>query len=260
MKNPTKAERKMQLFNRLMALGFTYQECVSLYKIEMTLHRWYEKECGDEFGNCIERGEICDLQLMDSPEGKTGIWVVDKREKYIWPVRDCHTTDINSPEAKRALRREQELNIPGQAYMTYDKGFNGQRGKYRIADRETAAIKRLDAIMLGKGHLWYYIQSDPRGCALYIGKLADMLNPIDEVIVKAKSLGAKLHFRDIEDRVPSACYVVLDMPNTPLWTATFNNEHLAAEAYLKQIGQSVPNCKAYLDIDANYNRGIAVCI
>lgn len=174
MKNPTKAERKQQLFNRLMALGFTYQECVGLYKIEMTLHRWYEKECGDEFGNCIERGEKADLQLINWPDANGSIWVVEKRESGFYPLRNCETKEMFSDKARRALWKEQGLNIPGKAYMTYDKGFNGQRGKYPIADREKGAIKRLDAMMQGKSHLWYYIQSDPRGCALYIGRNEDL--------------------------------------------------------------------------------------
>ncbi len=229
-KTPTKAERKQHLFNRLMALGFTYQECVSLYKIEMCLHRWHEKECGDVNGYAIERGEECNLQLMDSPEGKTGIWVVDKREKYIWPLRDCKTTDINSPEAKRGLRREKDLNIPGQAYMTYDKGFNGQRGKYPIADRETGAIKRLDTIMLGKGHLWYYIQGDPRGCALYIGRNDDL------------------------------------KPDLVYWKnqdGKYQVGHNSLNPYGNMTWDDVLKAKAFIDYEtkaSSYTRGVAVCV
>ncbi len=51
---------KFELFSRLQKLGFTYEESVSLRRIEMTLHRWDEQECGD--GNdyaswAIERDE-----------------------------------------------------------------------------------------------------------------------------------------------------------------------------------------------------------
>ena len=38
---------KFELFARLQSLGFTYDEAYSLRRIEMTLQRWAEKECGD---------------------------------------------------------------------------------------------------------------------------------------------------------------------------------------------------------------------
>lgn len=46
-------------FNRLLALGFSFEEASTLRRISMTLHRWHEMECGD--GNdyaswCIVRG------------------------------------------------------------------------------------------------------------------------------------------------------------------------------------------------------------
>lgn len=38
---------KLELFQRLGQLGFTYEESVQLRRIEMTLQRWAELECGD---------------------------------------------------------------------------------------------------------------------------------------------------------------------------------------------------------------------
>ena len=40
----------------LQALGFTSDEADKLRRISRTLRRWYERECGDEYG-CIERDE-----------------------------------------------------------------------------------------------------------------------------------------------------------------------------------------------------------
>ena len=40
----------------------------------------------------------------------------------------------------------------------------------RIADRERGALKRLAAIMVKYPTLTFYVQGDPRGCALYIGE------------------------------------------------------------------------------------------
>jgi hypothetical protein len=41
----------------LQWLGFTYTEANALRRISMTLRRWFERECGDANGNCIERDE-----------------------------------------------------------------------------------------------------------------------------------------------------------------------------------------------------------
>lgn len=43
-----------------------------------------------------------------------------------------------------------------------------------IPDREAGALKRLAKIMEGKPELVSYHQGDPRGCALYIVKKADL--------------------------------------------------------------------------------------
>lgn len=42
------------------------------------------------------------------------------------------------------------------------------RRRYPVADRETGALKRLAAIMSTRPHLNTYVQTDPRGAALYI--------------------------------------------------------------------------------------------
>jgi hypothetical protein len=49
-------KRKFELFARLQALGFTYEEAVSLRRIEMTLQRWAEHECNGD----IQRDEVTD--------------------------------------------------------------------------------------------------------------------------------------------------------------------------------------------------------
>jgi len=42
------------------------------------------------------------------------------------------------------------------------------------ADRETPALKRLAKIMERYPHLGYYVQGDPRGCALYVLRPGDV--------------------------------------------------------------------------------------
>jgi hypothetical protein len=54
------ADNYWRLMQRLAELGFTHEESEQLRRIEMTLHRWCEQECGDsnDFNSwAIERDE-----------------------------------------------------------------------------------------------------------------------------------------------------------------------------------------------------------
>ena len=128
----TKRERERQTAqeNNLMSLGFSQYEAEKLRRISMTLHRWFELECGNDHG-CIERDEA------------TG--------RPYW---------LNSRTMRRSI----------------------------IADRETGARKRLIRILgdcntrrwigtndsIKKVALSAYIQTDPRGAALYILRPDDL--------------------------------------------------------------------------------------
>lgn len=76
-------KRKFELFARLQALGFTYEEAVALRRIEMTLQRWGELECGNDNGHasyCITRDELT---------GKPRVEVHPYNGKsYSYPVAD----------------------------------------------------------------------------------------------------------------------------------------------------------------------------
>lgn len=63
---------KFALFSRLQDMGFTYDEAVSLRRIEMTLQRWGEMECGDGHGRCIERDETTGKPFMTYERGTSG--------------------------------------------------------------------------------------------------------------------------------------------------------------------------------------------
>ena len=65
--NMSTQKAKFALFSRLQDMGFTYEEAVSLRRIEMTLQRWGELECGDgnEYGSwAIERDEATGKPYM----------------------------------------------------------------------------------------------------------------------------------------------------------------------------------------------------
>ena len=128
------AERQTHQMDTLRALGFTREEAEQLRRISMTLQRWYEKECGNEYG-CIERDE------------KTG---------------RPHWLTANT----------------------------GRRSHYPMADLEAGALKRLrriidrrnDAVLMSGAPidvtnpplLRTYVQTDPRGAALYIIRPGDV--------------------------------------------------------------------------------------
>jgi hypothetical protein len=51
--------------------------------------------------------------------------------------------------------------------------------RYRTRDMETGALKRLSIIMARYPHLTHYIQGDPRGCALYILRMQDIIEELE---------------------------------------------------------------------------------
>ena len=55
---------------------------------------------------------------------------------------------------------------------TYWRSDSGRRWPY--ADRETGALRRLASILAGHAPLTYYVQTDPRGAALYILRPGDV--------------------------------------------------------------------------------------
>jgi hypothetical protein len=137
--NRKEAIRQTHQMWTLEELGFTRDEAESLRRISMTLRRWHELECGTDDG-CIERDE--------------------KTQKPYW---------LNATTMRR----------------------------FAVADRETGARKRLAAIIRDRNQrtigamqepdtivgcaeqacdnsLSTYIQTDPRGAALYILRPGDV--------------------------------------------------------------------------------------
>lgn len=58
-------------------------------------------------------------------------------------------------------------------YQSRYLSANDPRSRSRIADREAGALRRLKAMMEGRP-LSYYVQTDPRGAALYILRPGDI--------------------------------------------------------------------------------------
>jgi hypothetical protein len=68
-------------------------------------------------------------------------------------------------ERGEAIERDEQTKVP---YLTFDTGQNGKRGRTRIPDRETSALKRLAKIIKTYPGFSFHVQGDPRGSALFI--------------------------------------------------------------------------------------------
>lgn len=123
------ALRRARLDSYLLTLGFTDSDVASLRRINSTLRRWYELECGDGNG-IIER---------DEATGKP--YCINYTRRYL--------------------------------------GANDARMRSPVADRERCALRRLSSIIKARNArtdapVSTYIQSDPRGAALYILRPGDI--------------------------------------------------------------------------------------
>lgn len=129
----TKRERERQTNqeNVLMSLGFTRFEAEKLRRISMTLSRWYELECGNDYG-CIERDDT------------TG--------RPYW---------LSNSTMRRSLVADRE------------KGARKRLG-HIIGLRNTRAWVESNAPAVHEVAVLPYIQTDPRGAALYILRPGDL--------------------------------------------------------------------------------------
>lgn len=144
-------ERREWLYTTLETLGIDRSTADTLRKISNTLQRWHEKECGD--GN------------------NYGSWAIVRGRKN-----------------GKAFEHDDN----GEAYMKHHHYRHGQ-GKdsisyTKIADRENGAKKRLEAIMANHPTLTAFIQTDPRGAALYILRPGDVPDGEDQLACYSRGI------------------------------------------------------------------------
>jgi hypothetical protein len=72
----------------------------------------------------------------------------------------------SGPNYSRVLERDEATGKPFLAYY----GHDGKVSRFPVPDREKGALRRVAEVCARNG-LIYYHQTDPRGCALYVGKL-----------------------------------------------------------------------------------------
>ncbi len=78
--------------------------------------------------------------------------------------------------ASWAIERDETTNKPFMVTHYHNMMGSPRERRLRIADREAGALRRCQQIMASHPGLWFYHQSDPRGCALYIGHKYDLEN------------------------------------------------------------------------------------
>lgn len=146
------AENYSHLTDTLARLGFTHEERESLIRIERTLARWGELECGngnDSASWAIERAE-------------SSCYCTQCGHKGFGPQsHTCHCEKCGDVAPIRTKEKD------GKPYLvTHPR--TGKPYRRAIPDREAGALKRLAKIMASRPHLLAYHQGDPRGCSLYI--------------------------------------------------------------------------------------------
>lgn len=187
----TKAERdrRERLLSTLQSLGFTVDQSEELRRISNTLRRWYELECGDGHG-CIERDE----------ETNKPYWVHHYDSPLHWRVWVKNIGNVMVKADRKTFQSREAAQEHAKKFPI--RWCPEVRAKTRsrrvIPNRETGARKRLAKIMArydgnnchrcephalqpcGKncghvvGKLSAYIQTDPRGAALYILRPGDV--------------------------------------------------------------------------------------
>lgn len=150
------AERLARQQSVLQSLGFTVEEAESLRRISMTLQRWHELECGTEHGCVVRENE-------------------DGTGRAFW---------LNAMSGKRALiadretgakKRLAEILDQRNKRVAYNQAVCPNCGQWQreenYGDCLNECIKRGFA---PSKHVSPYIQTDPRGAALYILRPGDV--------------------------------------------------------------------------------------
>lgn len=142
-------EEQVRMLQALDSLGFTDSECQTLRRASMTLRRWHELECGtgdDRISRSIER---------DETTGKTYMRVQYHATAYVdrkYPTPDRETG--------------------ARARIIYVVNARNARESYRGISEKPDSQTTADYI--GSRNVSAYIQTDPRGAALYILRPGDV--------------------------------------------------------------------------------------
>ena len=140
------AERLTRQENTLLELGFTQEEAEQLRRISMTLHRWYELECGDS--------------------NQYGAWAIERDENgegppYLVHHHYQHGNGKDTTTRTRIADRERGAERRLRAIV------DARNTRGRCHPVETCQCSYCVPIS-------YYLQTDPRGAPLYIIRPGDV--------------------------------------------------------------------------------------
>lgn len=148
--NKREAIRQTHQENTLMELGFTREECAQLRRISMTLRRWFEHECN----GTIQRGEDGIARGY-----RVNASYLDPHDPRYW----YSVPDRETGARKRLAAIMGRVN--GHAQWCASVAPLSARG---IAERGPCNCHK------PKAPLAAYVQTDPRGAALYILRPGDV--------------------------------------------------------------------------------------
>ena len=147
-------ERRARQLRTLQSLGFTDFEADKLRRISITLQRWHELECGID-GGVIER---------DDDTGRP-FWRSETTGRK-WPVAD-RETGAHKRLARIMAARDARLGLPSDAH-----NWRCDDGTFDIVDDEGEVVRQ--NVPAHAALLRAYVQTDPRGAALYILRPGDV--------------------------------------------------------------------------------------
>ena len=96
--------------------------------------------------------------------------------------------------SERECNEDIERREDGKVYLTVHP-MSGKPWSYPIRDMESAAKRRIDAILANHpGWAWYY-QADPRGCSVYLYRIDDPVLAYGNVSIEScyNSIGIAIY-------------------------------------------------------------------
>jgi hypothetical protein len=154
------AIRQTRQEDTLRALGFTIDEARALRRISMTLQRWYELECGD--GN--DRGSWA-IERDDNGDGKPFM----VHHHYLHGRGKDYTTRTPIADRERGAEKRLKAIIAARNDRARTATVTAARDAGALSTAADHAANTISA----------YLQTDPRGAALYIIRPGDVPDGAD---------------------------------------------------------------------------------
>jgi hypothetical protein len=94
-----------------------------------------------------------------------------ERTLHRWAELECGTGD---DRVSISVERDEQTGKPFRRVQYMGAGGKWQDRREPCRDMESAALRKIRAMFSGKSTLAFYVQGDPRGCALYVLRHGDV--------------------------------------------------------------------------------------